>query len=549
MSREELLTVLEIDKLARQGTNQILYGLENIDFKNDWDYTFPTIFSPYAKKSSVISDLALFNTIFSQKYEALLSKVDYTNVIIAGGAIGSTLCQQDLGNDIDIFLYGLTPEQATEKTIELIQQIYGSYESAVVEQYTDDEDISDSKLESIKANLRTKHTMNNVRNKNCITLQFEPVPKAKKDKNQDKEDLLPRLGTSTIQIILRLYKSIQEILYGFDLGSSMIGYDGNNLYFSALGKFAYEYSANIVDPSRRSTTYEQRLYKYYRRGFHIILPEFNITKLRTEYLKYNLDEVCQLPYFPFTYRNLKGNKIYLYRLLTKQGKEKSDYQDYVNEYKIFYLNLKNLVKNEDNYYYYSDQMNFDIISTPPYISRSRIIDFYDVLEKKISRGANLNLNILSNYFSEPVNVLNAILTRNATQNADELNARIEQEKQLILSRYDSISQTPYLSWVTQNPGSQISGSFNPIISNSKDWYGIYYQPVFQPLTLPQSPLLSPVLPLSPFSPSTAIYSPPINTTPRTPNVQPSRIDNVSAVYSPPYTTRPPTRLAVTSSPK
>ena len=60
-----------------------------------------------------------------------------------------------------------------------------------------------------------------------------------------------------IQFILRLYNTKSEILHGFDLGSSAIGSDGENVYFTNLSKFCYENMVNIFDGRKRSTTYEQ----------------------------------------------------------------------------------------------------------------------------------------------------------------------------------------------------------------------------------------------------------------------------------------------------
>ena len=119
----------------------------------------------------------------------------------------------------------------------------------------------------------------------------------------------PRKNILHIFLESRLYKTASEILHGFDLGSSAVGYDGDNIYFTTLGKFCHEFSCNIIDTTRRSTTYEQRLAKYFNRGFNIVLPKFDITKLRTIYFKYDKSEICELPYFTFGYDAIIGNKI------------------------------------------------------------------------------------------------------------------------------------------------------------------------------------------------------------------------------------------------
>ncbi len=83
-----------------------------------------------------------------------------------------------------------------------------------------------------------------------------------------------------IQIILRVYKNISHILHGFDIPAACIAYNGDEIYFTKLGKFAYEHRSNILDLSRRSYTYEKRLIKYFELGFDIILPDckFDISR-------------------------------------------------------------------------------------------------------------------------------------------------------------------------------------------------------------------------------------------------------------------------------
>jgi hypothetical protein len=65
-------------------------------------------------------------------------------------------------------------------------------------------------------------------------------------------------------------------LHGFDLGSSAVGFDGKDVYFTTLSKFSYENMVNVVDTTRRSTTYERRLHKYLKRGFSIAIPKLDL---------------------------------------------------------------------------------------------------------------------------------------------------------------------------------------------------------------------------------------------------------------------------------
>lgn len=111
-----------------------------------------------------------------------------------------------------------------------------------------------------------------------------------------------------IQIVLRLYSSISEILHGFDIGASCIAFDGENFYTTSMGKFAYEYGYNIVDMSLRSTTYEKRLAKYFDRNFGIILPKLRIKKITSVGASENI--ILELGYMYIAISKIEGKKIY-----------------------------------------------------------------------------------------------------------------------------------------------------------------------------------------------------------------------------------------------
>lgn len=71
------------------------------------------------------------------------------------------------------------------------------------------------------------------------------------------------------KVVLRVYKSISEILTGFDIDAAGGAYDGNQVYVTprALGSFITQ--VNHVDLSRRSPSYENRLSKYSHRNFEV----------------------------------------------------------------------------------------------------------------------------------------------------------------------------------------------------------------------------------------------------------------------------------------
>jgi len=65
-----------------------------------------------------------------------------------------------------------------------------------------------------------------------------------------------------VQFIHRVYPSIDQVIGGFDLGAAMVAWDGQTLLTTELGAYCAFGSLNIIDTSRRSTSYEHRLVKY-----------------------------------------------------------------------------------------------------------------------------------------------------------------------------------------------------------------------------------------------------------------------------------------------
>lgn len=83
-----------------------------------------------------------------------------------------------------------------------------------------------------------------------------------------------------VQIILRRYSTLSEVLHGFDNGACAVAYDGGQVWFTSLAKLAYEHRVNVLDLSRRRASYERRLAKYYSRGFGLVLPDLDLEKVR-----------------------------------------------------------------------------------------------------------------------------------------------------------------------------------------------------------------------------------------------------------------------------
>ncbi len=135
-------------------------------------------------------------------------------------------------SDVDLFIHGLNEEQAVEK----IKQIETKIRDSILSETT---------------TIRTKHAI-------TIASQYP---------------------TRHVQIVLRLYKSVSEILTGFDVDCSCVAYDGGQVWAAPRAVAAYVTQTNTIDLSRRSPSYENRLSKYSHRGFEAYWPLLERSKI------------------------------------------------------------------------------------------------------------------------------------------------------------------------------------------------------------------------------------------------------------------------------
>lgn len=180
--------------------------------------------------------------IFTEGSLSLLT--DWSNVVAAGGSVLACLTpvpeaakaskramrkhfhnQAFPTSDVDLFLYGLTPEQAETK----MQEIYAAVSDAVPWDVTC---------------VRTKHTVS----------------------------IYSQYPYRSVQIVLRLYSSPAEILAGFDVDAPCCAYDGDRVWVNPRAAVAMMRQCNTVDMNRRSPSYEVRLTKYSMRDFEVCVP-------------------------------------------------------------------------------------------------------------------------------------------------------------------------------------------------------------------------------------------------------------------------------------
>jgi hypothetical protein len=162
-----------------------------------------------------------------------------------------------------------------------------------------------------------------------------------------------RVVSEKIQVIHRRNPNIADILCGFDLGSSAVGlvYDGTpQVYTSLMGRFAFEYAANVLDPTRVSTSYAARIEKYGKRGFALICPELNPDAVKDAGEMFNMKRVpCRIPRVLHLgcFSIVWGAEDEPPALFTRRGAVKTDY-GFTDDYTLDERNLKALRSGEFN---------------------------------------------------------------------------------------------------------------------------------------------------------------------------------------------------------
>ena len=200
---------------------------------------------------AVVGSLKEFQKNFNIFSESSLADLDWDNVVAAGSSVVNCIIpvpdefnttKRKLreyyhekfcpASDVDLFLYGLTHDEAIEK----IKEIERAIRDAILTEVTV---------------VRTKYAI-------TIASQYP---------------------TRHIQVVLRVYKSVGEILTGFDIDAAGGAYDGKQVYVTPRALGSYITQINPIDLTRRSPSYENRLSKYSHRNFEVYWPDLDRSRV------------------------------------------------------------------------------------------------------------------------------------------------------------------------------------------------------------------------------------------------------------------------------
>ncbi|APA10450.1 hypothetical protein sscle_06g052200 [Sclerotinia sclerotiorum 1980 UF-70] len=394
---------------------------------------------------AVVRSFKDFQTNFNLFSESSLADLDWNNVVAAGSAVTTSLIpipekwagskramreyyHQHLApaSDVDLFLYGLSEAEGLEK----IKQIETNIKDAIL------------------------HETTTIRTKNAITIASQHP-------------------TRHVQIVLRLYDSISQIITGFDVDCSCAAYDGKQVYMSprAVGSFITQ--CNTVDLTRRSPSYENRLSKYSHRGFEVHWPMLDRSRIdptifersfgRTE----GLARLLILEKLPKTV----DRENYMDQRRKERGRPSLN-RSFRNQRRL-YGNLKDQEEDEVADWAEQDEIANYHTMTVPYGQKynaakiNRLLYAKDLLlnaEWNQDKDREVYLHRHPCFFGTAEEVIKDCCGYCPIPTTDEEKEVAEKESK------NYVSGT--LKFITDDPGRQEIGSFNPI--NDDEWTTMSY---------------------------------------------------------------------------
>jgi hypothetical protein len=222
-----------------------------------------------------------------------------------------------------------------------------------------------------------------------------------------------------VQIIKRAYNNGDEIFAGFDIDPSRVMLLFNASIPAIIAPEIYyqsvKYGINMMVPSRQSESFNYRAAKYYNKGFEPSFP-FEVKELELEnFVRATSSELIAMK-----------NKHYFYQM-----KNRSDYEDY----NIEGMELRQQ-KNKDN------------------VAINRI------LADEGKNMTEIQLDIDERIITPTMRYLFWLFRNVKLTNEDS----------------DFIKEILPLGWIVNQPGTQITSSFNP---TNADYYGNIYIPTSQ----------------------------------------------------------------------
>lgn len=194
---------------------------------------------------------------FPQSQSPLIIAIARQHVCIAGGWAYAALTDNPY-KDIDVFIYGCAESRARDITNDIVRDLNSFFDY-------------DRLYQDITSRLGEKGIFSFytevIRSQNAFTI-------TRRLKTQENRYANPQYySVFQVQIILRLYQTVSEVLHGFDVDCCCAGLVNSEFWVTQRCFYALIRGYNTVNLELSSPSYTSRLLKYTERGMAVRVPQ------------------------------------------------------------------------------------------------------------------------------------------------------------------------------------------------------------------------------------------------------------------------------------
>ena len=302
--------------------------------------------------------------------------------------------------------------------------------------------------------------------------------------------IFPGTDELKLQFIHRVYSSVDEVLGGFDLAHSAFAFTGTDLCTTPLGLWCLANKVEIVNLSRRSTSYENRLRKYAKR-YELTLLYPGLDPATVDPIEpTRIGDYMQLR--PCRGFNREGNTKWSMQVMA-DGASKGEPCDYLqttpgvlSEYMSAH-DTKDLLSMSNTRLILREQQSCtDSVAAMVYENGMVVLSVSYPEEDYIKMHLGIKAVPAARYTysqrSAPRKMsvaLHCEYTRDLfTAKSDTVGYDIIKRKMRLLlaqKAKELNAERQTVHWITENPGRQWTSSINPVIEDPKQFYRLHYQ--------------------------------------------------------------------------
>jgi hypothetical protein len=252
-----------------------------------------------------------------------------------------------------------------------------------------------------------------------------------------------------IQFIRRVYQTKEQVLIGFDLAPSRLGFNIKDKFFAtSCGLIAVKNRWFPVDTNQRSLSFDHRLNKYLNKGYSLLLPGLdpNDSKYNTDVWKYRKTGLCF------------NGKFHI-----KVDYDSSYTSDYAQDIRGYVL-PRFVLKERFECFVLNEGINWIPIKE---------LDDIEIDMSNYHYKYDPTVNFIKLFFKDQADKFLLAKVRDDDYTCRKMwSEKYDYYDNLANNFMDIIKEN---SWKTENPGDQNFGKLHPINAEPEDWYGANYK--------------------------------------------------------------------------